>query len=80
MASEIGQNVQMTSREEEVKGEIAASVFQIAILNNMLPRGYRFEAYENARKNDFFQPKAGKRKKVVISNGTNYRQQSGAKL
>ncbi len=48
-----------------IKAELNANVFQIAKLNNMLPRGYRFELFETMRKNEPSQFKSGKRKKVV---------------
>ena len=46
-------------------GELNANVFQIAKLNNMLPRGYRLELYETVRKNEPSEFKSGKRNKVV---------------
>ena len=47
-------------------GEIIGNVYQIAILNNMLPPGYRLELPENINKVKLSQFKIGKRKTAVI--------------
>lgn len=49
----------------EASSEVIASTAQIATLNSMLPRGYRFETHENARKLATAVPKGGKRRPVV---------------
>ncbi len=46
-------------------GELCANVYQIAILNNKLPRGYKFDLYENVRKTDSFDRKPSRPKKNV---------------
>lgn len=47
-------------------GEIIGNVYQIAILNNMLPPGYRLELPENINRVKLPQLKTGKRKTAVI--------------
>lgn len=47
--------------------EITASICQIAVLNNLLPKGFRFELSENVAKCDVMN--TGKRKKTVIGFG-----------
>eukprot|EP01022_Parablepharisma_sp_SALTPOND_P034414 TRINITY_DN916_c0_g1_i1.p2 TRINITY_DN916_c0_g1~~TRINITY_DN916_c0_g1_i1.p2 ORF type:complete len:530 (-),score=67.04 TRINITY_DN916_c0_g1_i1:10370-11959(-) len=64
MASEVTPSETMPTGQE-LKGELNANVFQIAKLNNMLPRGYRLELYDTVRKNEPSEFKSGKRKKVV---------------
>ena len=56
-----------TKEETKVEGlgELNASVYQIAILNNKLPRGYKFDLYENVRKTDSFDRKPPRPKKAV---------------
>ena len=49
----------------EISGEITGTIAQMAILNNLLPRGFRFEPYENARRLDPSLISSGKRKTVV---------------
>lgn len=65
MTSENVQASSGASPYEDVKGELIANVYQIAILNNLLPRGFRFESYENVRKSDIREPATGKRQKTV---------------
>ncbi len=66
MASEKSQQTQNQPAEEGgPSGEISTTVPEIAMLNNMLPRGYRFELYENVRKSSPFEARSGKRKKPV---------------
>jgi len=67
MTAEPVQSPNFSSPVNEPKGEIVASVPQIAILNNHLPCGFRFELYENARKFDPSTMLTGKRKKTVFS-------------
>lgn len=45
----------------EATGQLVANAPQMALLNGMLPRGFRFELAENVS----FKPKTGKRTKVV---------------
>lgn len=40
------------SPSQSVKGVITANVYQIAVLNNMLSRGFKFEALENVKKTE----------------------------
>lgn len=49
-----------------VTGEVEATIQQIAILNNLLPKGFRFETFENARKLDSGHTKSGNRKPPVL--------------
>ena len=64
MDSEVNQNMSEVPANEEDKAELNAEIFQIALLNNLLPMGYRLEPYENAKKNEEF--KTGKRKTAVF--------------
>ena len=50
----------------ECGGELSANVYQIAILNKLLPRGYKFDLYESVRKTDSFDRKPPRPKKSVI--------------
>lgn len=50
----------------EITGEIMGSIPQIAFLNNLLPRGFRFESFDNARKLNASLVKSMKRAKSVI--------------
>lgn len=47
------------------KAIITASVYQMAILNNMLPRGFKFEALENIKKGDLLENVNTKKQKMV---------------
>ncbi len=49
----------------EIEGELDASAPQMAILNGMLPCGFRFELFETARKSATMEPHSGKRTKTV---------------
>ena len=49
-----------------VKGEIEGSVPQIAILNNLLPRGFRFEPFENIKKGDNSHSRSEGHKDVIF--------------
>lgn len=49
-----------------VTGEVEATMQQIAILNNLLPKGFRLETYENARKLDSRHTKPDNRKPPVL--------------
>jgi len=49
----------------DIKAELNASTIQIAMLNNKLPRGFRFELYDTIKKNEPTEFKTGKRKKMV---------------
>ena len=53
--------------KEGVLGEVLGDTFQIAILNNLLPRGYRFALTETSHKSDSSKLKQLKRKKMVSS-------------
>ena len=65
MATDVMQTASTLSGSPWPTGEVSGNVFQIAILNNMLPKGYKFEAYENAHKGSDYDSKSGKRKKKV---------------
>ena len=65
MASEITPSV-TENTNPDLRAELNASVIQIAMLNNKLPCGYRFELYETVRKNEPSEFKTGKRKKMVF--------------
>ncbi len=65
MTAEPPQSLPAAPSSDDYNGELPASAFQVAILNNLLPRGFRFELYENARKADPTNAKCAKRKKPV---------------
>jgi hypothetical protein len=50
----------------ENKGEVVANIQQAAVLNCMLPKGFRFELLENIQKLEPPQMKIGKRTKIVF--------------
>lgn len=54
----------------ELPGEITASMEQIAVLNSMLPRGFRFELCANVKKVGAVPVKAGKRERNVSAVGS----------
>ena len=64
------QNLALPTISPELNGEITGTTAQIAILNNLLPRGFRFEPYESARRLDPSLISSGKRKTVVSIIGT----------
>lgn len=49
-----------------ISGEIEGSVPQIAILNSLLPRGFRFEPCENMKRTDHSHQKSDLRKEVFF--------------
>jgi hypothetical protein len=53
------------SPSQSVRGVINANVYQIAVLNNMLSRGFKFEAFENVRKTEV-SAHFGAKKRVLI--------------
>lgn len=50
---------------QENIGILNATVYQIALINNLLPRGFKFEQADNIRKVEA-ESKSSKRKKKVI--------------
>jgi len=56
----------LTGIHNEINGEVIASVPQIAILNNLLPRGFRFEPFDNIKKLNASVTKSMKRAAAVI--------------
>ena len=67
MTTDIPWNSSFPSDLNDIHAEITATIPQIAILNNLLPRGFRFELYESVQKLDPSFIKTGKRKQVVIN-------------
>jgi hypothetical protein len=60
------QPANLPSSPAAMPGTMMASALQMAILNNMLPNGFKFELVENAWKVDSTEKKLGKRQKTVF--------------
>jgi len=65
MSENIGQIPGQPPETTGLQGVLIGNVFQMAQLNNLLPRGFKFELIENAWKVDPAQQNLGKRKKTV---------------
>ena len=59
--------------DEIPTGELMATANQIAILNNMIPRGFKFEVADSLHKTNKLMNKSGKRKKHVRMFGVIHR-------
>ena len=67
MASEENMTLYQKSAMSDLPtGELTATVHQIAVLNNMIPRGFKFEVADNMPKINKPGNKSSKRKKHVI--------------
>jgi len=72
--------IKNTQQNEELPNILMANIYQIAHLNKLLPKGFKFELYDLFKKNDPSGSKKGKKHSVINNDRAIFHYQNPLKV